>query len=275
MKKNKITLPKGYPELYLKLPSAYNSSHSVEWSLDVDFCVKHNVHIMNPMLDFVKDFFINNNIDFDEFNGLAPTRKNKFLAYGYAEVWVWTAMVLFLNGKDKYYSDTFDDKFFKKFGKTIGEVYKKYPEYTSCIQMEIDLRFTDNKFYDCIVDVDPDFAEKKKGVIGDNANKFKEWLMDWSSRSNDKDKMRVNNWIHTNKSHKQIISEINRVAANPHKFNARMACFIEILFNKEGLDDFYSKPGFKSKTDMLMAYFDKITDLDDDTKRKFIETYLV
>ena len=87
--------------------------------------------------------------------------------------------------------------------------------------------------------------------------------------------MRVRRWFETQKSHKQIFAEINKVVGNPAKFNARLALFVERLFNQQGLEYFFEKTGFDSKEELFLAYFDKLTQFDDDTKRSFIKKYLL
>jgi hypothetical protein len=87
--------------------------------------------------------------------------------------------------------------------------------------------------------------------------------------------MRVRNWFQTKKSHKQIFAEINKVVGNYRKFNSRLALFVERLFNQDGLDYFFEKTGFDSKEELFMAYFDKLTQFDEETKKSFIKKYLL
>ena len=122
-------------------------------------------------------------------------------------------------------------------------------------------------------DFDNDHTDE---AMNDNqANEYKDWILKWCDEATEKDKMRVRNWFQTKKSHKQIFAEINKVVGNSYKFNARLALFVERLFNQEGLEYFFEKAGFNSKEDLFMAYFEKLTQFDDETKKSFIKKYLL
>ena len=140
-----------------------------------------------------------------------------------------------------------------------------------------DLHIPGNKFLDVakMEDADFDADHTDEGLTDDKAAEFKAWIMKWCSDATEKDKMRVRNWFQTKKSHKQIFAEINKVVGNSYKFNARLALFVERLFNQEGLDYFFEKTGFDSKEDLFMAYFEKLTNFDDETKKSFIKKYLL
>ena len=45
------------------------------------------------MVEYVKRFFAKEGIDFDEFNGLAPTGINSYKAYEFSTMWLWTLMI--------------------------------------------------------------------------------------------------------------------------------------------------------------------------------------
>ena len=122
-------------------------------------------------------------------------------------------------------------------------------------------------------DFDNDHTDE--GLNDEKAEEFKNWILKWCDQATEKDKMRVRNWFHTKKSHKQIFAEINKVVGNFYKFNARLALFVEQLFNQEGLEYFFEKTGFATKEDLFMAYFDKLTEFDEETKKAFIKKYLL
>lgn len=236
-------------------------------------------HIVDEKMDMlvcVKRFFSKQGVAFDEFNGLAPTRVNKYMAYEFSALWLWAFMSNIIEYPDAHVKKL-TKTFYKRYASVIASVFKKYPNYTGWLMQELDLRVPTNQFVDYAKmeeanwdsDATADYQTDAK------AEEFKKWILDNSAKADAKDKMRVENWFKTKKSHKQIFSEIQRVVGNSHKFNSRLALFVERLFNQDGLDYFFEKTGFDSKEDMFMAYFEKLTMFDDDTKKSFIKKYLV
>lgn len=224
------------------------------------------------MIGFVKDYLKGEGIDMDEFNGLAPTRINAYKAYEFTALWIWSEIISFT--KDGVMPS---ESWYKKFGPCVASVMRKYPKITGVLISCADLRIPGNKLLDIskmeAADFDDDHTDE--GLVDDKANEFKAWIMKWCNQATDKDKMRVRNWFQTKKSHKQIFAEINKVVGNSYKFNARLALFVERLFNQEGLEYFFEKAGFATKEDLFMAYFEKLTQFDDETKKSFIKKYLL
>ena len=67
-------------------------------------------------------------IQFDEFNGLDPTKEsNIYKAYEFSALWMWNCL--------EYHSQCplykFDERWFKRFGPVLKSVAKKYPKYTA------------------------------------------------------------------------------------------------------------------------------------------------
>ena len=169
------------------------------------------------------------------------------------------------------------ETWYKKYGPCVASVMRKYPKITGILISCADLRLPGNELLDVSKMEDADFENDHtdEGLLDDKANEFKAWIMKWCNQATDKDKMRVRNWFQTKKSHKQIFAEIQKVVGNYYKFNSRLALFVERLFNQEGLDYFFEKTGFDSKEDLFMAYFAKLTDFDEETKKAFIKKYLL
>ena len=229
------------------------------------------------MVEYVKRFFAKEGIDFDEFNGLAPTGINSYKAYEFSTMWLWTLMIAIIENYE-FAKDIVEKKnFYTKYANVISSVFKKYPKLTGILMSMIDIKVPGNQFLDYAKMDEADFDSDHTDEFKDdsNANAFKDWIMSWCCRADEKDKMRVNNWFVTKKSHKQILSEIQRVVGNNHKFNSRLALFVERLFNHDGLEYLFEKSGYESKEDMFMAYFDKLTMFDENTKRSFIRKFLV
>jgi hypothetical protein len=224
------------------------------------------------MLTVIKDYLKKEGLDFDEFNGLAPTRVNAYRAYEFTTVWVWSEIVLFTKNSEMPL-----ESWYKKYGPCLASVMRKYPKITGFLISCSDLHLPGNKFLDVskMEDADFDNDHTDEVLADDKAEEFKDWILKWCDEATEKDKMRVRNWFQTKKSHKQIFAEINKVVGNYQKFNSRLALFVERLFNQDGLDYFFEKTGFDSKEDMFLAYFDKLTDFDDETKRSFIKKYLL
>ena len=224
------------------------------------------------MIGFVKDYLKGEGIDMDEFNGLAPTRVNAYKAYEFTSLWVWSEIISFM--KDGVMPS---ETWYKKYGPCVASVMRKYPKITGILISCADLRLPGNELLDVSKMEDADFENDHtdEGLLDDKANEFKAWIMKWCNQATDKDKMRVRNWFQTKKSHKQIFAEIQKVVGNYYKFNSRLALFVERLFNQEGLDYFFEKTGFDSKEDLFMAYFAKLTDFDEETKKAFIKKYLL
>ena len=224
------------------------------------------------MLNYIKEYLKGEGLDFDEFNGLAPTRINKYKGYEFTATWVWSSIILFLKNHEMP-----KDAWYKKYGPCLASVMRKYPKITGFLISCADLHLPGNKLLDISKMEDANFDDDHTDEFVDDekANEFKAWILSWCNRATDKDKMRVCNWFQTKKSHKQIFAEINKVVGNPCKFNARLALFVERLFNQEGLDYFFEKTGFDTKEDMFMAYFDKLTQFDEETKKSFIKKYLL
>ena len=224
------------------------------------------------MLTFVRKYLKGEGIDMDEFNGLAPTRINAYKAYEYTALWIWSEIILFT--KDGMMPT---DSWYKKYGPCLASVMRKYPKITGILISCADLHIPGNKLLDVskMENADFDADHTDEGLTDDKAAEFKAWIMKWCSDATEKDKMRVRNWFQTKKSHKQIFAEINKVVGNSYKFNARLALFVERLFNQEGLDYFFEKSGFATKEELFMAYFEKLTQFDDETKKSFIKKYLL
>lgn len=223
-------------------------------------------------LTLVKEYMKGEGMDFDEFNGLAPTRMNGYKAYEFTATWIWAEIVLFL--KNHVMPDA---AWCRKYGACLASVMKKYPKITGILISCADLHLPGNPLLDIakMENADFDNDHTDEGMLDDKANEFKAWILKWCNSATEKDKMRVRNWFQTRKSHKQIFAEINKVVGNPYKFNARLALFVERLFNQEGLDYFFEKAGFATKEELFMAYFDKLTQFDDETKKAFIKKYLL
>ena len=224
------------------------------------------------MLTFVRKSLKEEGIDMDELNGLAPTRINAYKAYEYTALWIWSEIILFT--KDGVMPT---DSWYRKYGLCLASVMRKYPKITGILISCADLHIPGNKLLDVskMENADFDADHTDEGLTDDKAAEFKAWIMKWCSDATEKDKMRVRNWFQTKKSHKQIFAEINKVVGNSYKFNARLALFVERLFNQEGLDYFFEKSGFATKEDLFMAYFEKLTQFDDETKKAFIKKYLL
>lgn len=285
------------------LPKSYNANvfpqnmvHAPSWDMVNQICnspsfvmedvsssawERHNyrslVAIKLQMVEYVKKFFEKEGVDFDEFNGLAPTRINSYKAYEFSTLWLWSLMITTIEYYEFVKGIVGKENFYTKYAKVISSVFKKYPKLTGILMSMIDLKIPGNQFLDYAkmdeADFDADHSDEFKE--DSNANAFKDWIMEWCGRADSKDKMRVNNWFVTKKSHKQIFSEIQRVVGNTHKFNTRLALFVERLFNHDGLEYLFEKSGYESKEDMFMAYFDKLTMFDENTKRSFIRKFLV
>ena len=224
------------------------------------------------MLTFVKDYLKKEGIDMDEFNGLAPTRINAYKAYEYTALWVWSEIISFIKDNEMP-----TETWYKKYGPCVASVMKKYPKITGVLISCADLSLPGNKLLEVSKMEDADFDDDHTDEVLDDgkAAEFKAWILKWCDQATPKDKMRVKNWFETKKSHKQIFAEINKVVGNSYKFNARLALFVERLFNQEGLDYFFEKAGFASKEDLFMAYFEKLTEFDEETKKAFIKKYLL
>ncbi len=224
------------------------------------------------MLTLVREYLKGEGIDMDEFNGLAPTRINAYKAYEFTAIWIWSEIISFTEDGEQP-----SESWYKKFGPCVASVMRKYPKITGVLISCADLHIPGNKLLDVskMEDADFDADHTDEGLVDDKAAEFKAWIMTWCDKATEKDKMRVRNWFQTKKSHKQIFAEINKVAGNTWKFNARLALFVERLFNQEGLDYFFEKAGFASKEDLFMAYFEKLTQFDEETKKSFIKKYLL
>ena len=225
---------------------------------------------------YVRGFFIREGIAFDEFNGLPPTRLNKYRAYEFSALWLWSFMRETIDHPDEQVNKL-TDTFYEKHAGVISSVFKKYPNYTGLLMQELDLKVPGNKFFDYakMDEANWDSDSTTDYQTDDKAEEFKKWVITEASLATEKDKMRVNNWFVTKKSHKQILAEINKVSGNYYKYNSRLALFVERLFNREGLDYFFEKTGFNSKEELFMTYFEKLTMFDDETKKSFIKKYLI
>lgn len=279
-------LPKGFkiPEKFLQWGIGFNRAvrdeiwgkHKELISEDVadykDYGSYAILETKLKMAGFVKDFLKAEGIDMDEFNGLAPTRINAYKAYEYTALWVWSEIISFT--KDGVMPT---EAWYKKYGSCVASVMKKYPKITGTLISCADLHLPGNKLLDVskMENADFDNDHTDEALSSEKADEFKNWILKWSNNATPKDKMRVKNWFETKKSHKQIFAEINKVVGNPYKFNARLALFVERLFNQEGLDYFFEKTGFATKEDLFMAYFEKLTQFDEETKKSFIKKYLV
>ena len=224
------------------------------------------------MLTSIREYLKKEGMEFDEFNGLPPTRLNAYKAYEFAAVWIWAEIMSFTKNNEMP-----KESWYKKYGPCLASVMRKYPKITGILISCADLHIPGNKFYEVskMENADFDNDHTDEGLNDEKAEKFKSWILKWCASATEKDKMRVRNWFHTKKSHKQIFAEINKVVGNPSKFNCRLALFVEQLFSQEGLDYFFEKTGFDSKEDLFMAYFDKLTEFDEETKKSFIKKYLL
>lgn len=245
-----------------------------------DFGYDSNIYsIISEKLDmigFVRDFFTKHGMAFDEFNGLGPTRISMYMAYEFSTLWLWAFMCNIIVNPDEYVNKL-TETFYNKYSDVISSVFKKYPNYTGFLIQELDLRVPGNKFFDYakMDEANWDSDSTTDYQTDSKAEDFKKWVITETSLATEKDKMRVNNWFVTKKSHKQILAEINKVSGNYDKYNCRLALFVERLFNKEGLDYFFEKTGFNSKEELFMTYFEKLTMFDDETKKSFIKKYLI
>ena len=224
------------------------------------------------MLEYVQNALKKENMEFDTFNGLPPTRANVYKAYEFSTLWIWAQIALFIEeGK------TIPDSWYAKYKAVLASVMKKYPKITGMLISIADLKLPGNKLldYSKMEDADFDNDHTDEGLGDEKAEEFKAWILKWCDQATDKDKMRVRRWFETQKSHKQIFAEINKVVGNYSKFNARLALFVERLFNQDGLDYFFEKTGFDTKEDLFMAYFEKLTQFDEETKKSFIKKYLL
>ena len=230
------------------------------------------IEVKMKMLTVVRDYLKKEGMEFDEFNGLAPTRLNAYRAYEFAAVWIWSEIVSFTKSGEMP-----KESWYKKYGPCLASVMRKYPKITGILISCADLHIPGNKLLDVakMENADFDADHTDEAMNDDKANQFKEWILKWCDQATEKDKMRVRNWFQTKKSHKQIFAEINKVVGNYYKFNSRLALFVERLFNQEGLEYFFEKAGFASKEDLFMAYFEKLTQFDEETKKSFIKKYLL
>lgn len=249
------------------------SEYVIEDAGGVDYDVRSIVKAKLRMLWYVRDGLKQDGLEFDCFNGLPPTRANLYKAYEFSAVWVWEEIIRLVQDTNGDFPETW----YKKYRGVLASVMKKYPKITGVLISIADLHVPGNKLLDNskMEDADFDNDHTDEGLADDKAEEFKTWILKWCDNATEKDKMRVRNWFQTKKSHKQIFAEINKVVGNRHKFNSRLALFVERLFNQDGLDYFFEKTGFDSKEDMFMAYFDKLTDFDEETKKSFIKKYLL
>lgn len=240
---------------------------------NLNYDVRTIVKAKLRMLWYVRDALKKENVEFDCFNGKAPTRANLYKAYEFTSVWLWSEIACFLEFVDEKIPATW----YNKYKGVLASVMKKYPKITGMLISIADLKIPGNKLldYSKMEDADFDNDHTDEVLADDKAEEFKAWILKWCDNATEKDKMRVRRWFETQKSHKQIFAEINKVVGNPAKFNARLALFVERLFNQEGLEYFFEKTGFDSKEELFLAYFDKLTQFDDDTKRSFIKKYLI
>ena len=232
-------------------------------------------YIVSTKLDFISkviDYMKKEGMPFDEYNGLGPSRFNYYRAYEFSTMWIWNQIISYCAT-----GNLPPDSWYRKYGPCLASVMRKYPKTTGILISCADLHAPGNKFYEVskMENADFDSDNSGPGLNDAKANDFKKWVMDWCGEATEKDKMRVKNWFETKKSHKQIFAEIAKVSGNPYKFNPRLALFVERLFDQEGLDYFFEKTVFDSKEDLFMAYFDKLTQFDDETKRSFIKKYLL
>ena len=226
------------------------------------------------MLNYVQAALMEDrSMEFDPFNGTAPTRINLYKAYEFPALWIWSEIIYFI----KHADEGIKDSWYNKYKAVLASVMRKYPKITGILITIADLKVPGNKLldYSKMENADFDGDHTDEGLADAKAEEFKTWILKWCNQATEKDKMRVKNWFETKKSHKQIFAEINKVAGNFYKFNSRLALFVERLFNQEGLDYFFEKTGFDSKEDLFMAYFAKLTDFDEETKKSFIKKYLL
>lgn len=248
--------------------------HASGETANLQYEVRTIVKAKLKMLWYVRDVLKKENVEFDCLNGLAPTRVNLYRAYEFTSVWLWSEIAYFIENSDK---GGIPNAWYNKYKGVLASVMRKYPKITGMLISIADLKLPGNKLldYSKMEDADFDNDHTDEVLVDDKAEEFKEWILKWCDRATDKDKMRVRRWFDTQKSHKQIFAEINKVCGNPMKFNARLALFVERLFNQKGLEYFFEKTGFDSKEELFMAYFDKLTQFDDDTKKSFIKKYLL
>lgn len=239
----------------------------------IDYSVETIAKAKLRMLSYVHRVLKAEGMEFDEFNGLAPTRLNLYRGYEFSAVWVWAEISHFIQNADEGIADTW----YGRNKAVLASVMRKYPKITGMLISIADLKIPGNKLLDYakMEDADFDGDHTDEVLADDKADEFKAWILKWCDQATEKDKMRVRNWFQTKKSHKQIFAEINKVLGNYYKFNSRLALFVERLFNKDDLDYFFSKSGFGSKEELFMAYFEKLPDFDEETKKSFIKKFLV
>lgn len=225
------------------------------------------------MLWYVRDVLKADGLEFDCFNGLPPTRVNLYKAYEFSAIWLWSEICWHIKNSDEGIKDTW----YERNKAVLASTMKKYPKITGMLISIADLRIPGNKLldYSKMENADFDGDHTDEGLADEKAEEFKAWILKWCNDATEKDKMRVRRWFETKKSHKQIFAEIQKVVGNPAKFNARLALFVERLFNQEGLDYFFEKAGFATKEELFMAYFEKLTQFDEETKKSFIKKYLL
>ena len=95
------------------------------------------------MLFLVRDFFRERGFEFDEFNGATPAHINKYFAYEFSALWLWTEMIF----SSKSGCD-FGNCFYLKYQYVIEASFKKYPDIMTMLSGELDLRVPGNKFLD-------------------------------------------------------------------------------------------------------------------------------
>lgn len=259
-----------YNEMDCDAQAAYVFDDADGLEYNIGTLVKAKLRMLNYVQDALKE---DGSMEFDPFNGTAPTRINLYKAYEFPALWIWSEIVYFIKHSD----EGIKDSWYNKYKSVLASVMRKYPKITGILITIADLKIPGNKLldYSKMENADFDGDHTDEGLSDENADKFKSWILKWCNLSTERDKMRVRNWFQTKKSHKQIFAEIHKVVGNPSKFNARLALFVEHLFNQQGLDYFFEKAGFATKEDLFMAYFEKLTQFDEETKKSFIKKYLL
>lgn len=249
-----------------------DTDYALGETANLDYEVRTIVRAKLRMLWYVRDALKKEGMEFDCFNGLPPTRANLYKAYEFTSVWLWSEIACFI----EFVDEGIPAAWYNKYKGVLASVMKKYPKITGMLISIADLKLPGNKLldYSKMENVNFDNDHTDEILADEKAEEFKDWILKWCDKATEKDKMRVRRWFETQKSHKQIFAEINKVVGNPAKFNARLALFVERLFNQQGLDYFFEKTGFDSKEDLFMAYFDKLN-FDDETKKSFIKKYLI
>ena len=135
-------------------------------------------------------------IDFDEFNGMPPTRHNQYFSYEFSALWLWMEFIYALRFGNIYKGrEIINEAFYKKYGPLVASVMRKYPKVTGVLIGMLDLKLPGNKLFDLSKMENADFDDDHtdEGMSDSKAEEFKSWIMKWCGEATEKDKMRVRN----------------------------------------------------------------------------------